>query len=119
MASTKSEVACLATSILYQGNEVEVLLKYDAKYFKKWHVWVTPLNRARPKTAKALKAKVLQLKMAVSRLLLGGGEWQTEGATEFGLVYHEFDDLDFGQSVAIKAIEGMPEIEWDGAWWVC
>jgi len=119
MASTKGVLSCVATSILYHGNEVEVLLKYDVEYFRKWFVWVKPLHRAKPRTAKAIKSKIIQLQMAISRLLLGGGEWQTEGATEFGLVYHEFDDLDFGQAVVTKAIEGMPEIEWDGAWWVC
>ena len=119
MASTKGVLNCLATSILYQENEVEVLLRYDDQYFKKWYVWVTPLHRAKPRTAKTLKSKILQLRMAISRLLLGGGEWQTEGVTDFGLIYHEFHDPALGQAVVTKAIEGMPEIEWDGAWWAC
>jgi len=116
---TKNALTCIATSLFYQGNEIEVRIKYDDQYFHTWFIWVKALHRAKPRTARLLRSKLLQLKLSISRLLLGGGEWQAEGSTEFGLIYHQTDDPEFGQAVVIKAIEGMPEIEWDGAWWIC
>lgn len=114
------KMTCIATSVLYKGNEIGVKLKYDAEYFHKWFSWVTPLARAKPGTAKFLRAKILQIKAAISRTLQGrDGEWQETDVTDFGLLFHEFHDLAKGQKAVVQSLERMPELEWDGAWWQC